>query len=452
MSRRILVAVTLFILGSVATAHAEDWANTKRACQDWQKAPRQYHSLEECLIDFFTLEPLAVTAGSIGSGSGVAVGARVLKQYNPHGLETTFTAKSLYSLNSFYLMSGQYTLQLPKPKFVSGDLAPLIDVVASRVDLRTQNFYGLGPTSTLAGLAVYREQLDTVGVDGYTPVSSWAGFGADFHYLNPRVKGVSNTSTPSVVDIYGDVGAPGSIDNASFIEAGVNFGFQKSALQTWLPWEHHSGVVEFQHYSQLGSKQHSFGQLSAMANVTVTPVVHLHEDIQQEMNRTHWQDFLCFAQVGKVCHWGTFSTTGLVTTSYTGTTSTVPFYFQPTLGGTDVDGTETLRGLADYRLRAPNRLLIQEDFDKTLLNLNWKSPRGDTYGLGQYGLYLFFDAGNVALNPSSLSMGNLRTDAGIGLSVAIGTKILGRIYLGFGAGEGTQFNAKLPSAFSSTPK
>jgi hypothetical protein len=438
---------------SVAIARAEDWTNTKRACQDWQKAPQQYHSLEECVIDFFTLQPLALTGGNIGSGSGLAAGARILKALNPHGLETTFTAKGLYSVNSFYLLSGQYTIQLPKPKFVSGDLAPLIDLVASRVDLRTQNFYGLGPKSTLAGLAVFREQLDTVGADGYAPVSSWAGFGAGLHYLDPRIKGVSNTSTPSVVNVYGDSGAPGSTDNATFIEAGANFGVQKSALQTWLPWEYHSAVVEFQHYAQLGSNQHSFGQLSAMANVTVTPVAHVRGDIKQQMNRTAWQNFLCFAQVGNVCHWGTLSTTGLVTTSYVGTGSTVPFYFQPTLGGADVSGTDTLRGLVDYRLRAPNRVLIQEEFDKTLFDLNWKSVKNDaTYGLGQYGLYLFFDAGNVALNPGDLSMGNLKTDAGVGLSVAIGNKILGRIYWGFGAGEGTQFNAKLPSAFSSPPK
>jgi hypothetical protein len=49
----------------------------------------------------------------------------------------------------------------------------------------------------------------------------------------------------------------------------------------------------------------------------------------------------------------------LLTASYLGSNRLVPFYYQPTLGGTDIEGVDTLRGLVDYRLRASNRILLQ---------------------------------------------------------------------------------------------
>jgi len=435
------------------SARGEDWANTKHACNDWWSAKAQYHSAEECAIDFFTLQPIAITGGNIGSGSSLALGLRYLKPINPHGLETNLTIKGLYSFNSFYLLSGQYSMQLPNLPGVNGDLHPLINVILDRVDLRSQNFYGLGPSSTLSGLAVYREQLNRIGADAFVPISDWAGVGGDFHYLKPTIRGVSHTSTPSVADTYGELGAPGSTDKVAYLETGVKFGVQKSELQTWLPWESHAAMIQYRYFPDLDGSQHTFSQLAAQATATVTPKAHIDGDVQQQMNRTVWQNMLCYAEVGNVCKWGSLRTDGLMTASYVGATHSVPFYLQPTLGGTDIDGFDTLRGLADYRLRGPNRLLIQENFDKPLFDFNWKSPKtGALYGLGQYGVYLFFDAGNVAMKPADLSVGSLRTDYGVGISIALGNKVLGRMFWGFGAGEGTPFNAKLPSAFSAPPQ
>jgi hypothetical protein len=88
-------------------------------------------------------------------------------------------------------------------------------------------------------------------------------------------------------------------------------------------------------------------------------------------------------------------------------------------------------------LRAPNRVLLQEAFDKRV----WGTE------LGQLGLYVFFDAGNVATKPGDLSLGNLRKDVGVGISYSVENKIVIRAYYGFGAGEGSHPNVKLPNAF-----
>lgn len=61
--------------------------------------------------------------------------------------------------------------------------------------------------------------------------------------------------------------------------------------------------------------------------------------------------------------------------------------------------------------------------------------------------YSFFDAGNVSLTPSTLTSNGMRTDAGVGFSIAVQNKIVMRVYIAFGAGEGSHPNAKMANAF-----
>jgi hypothetical protein len=67
----------------------------------------------------------------------------------------------------------------------------------------------------------------------------------------------------------------------------------------------------------------------------------------------------------------------------------VPFYFQPTLGGSDVNGVTSLASYADYRFRAPTLLLIRESFEHSI----W----------GPVGFALMADEGKVALSRGALS-------------------------------------------------
>src|SRR5690242_16169555 len=44
----------------------------------------------------------------------------------------------------------------------------------------------------------------------------------------------------------------------------------------------------------------------------------------------------------------------------------VPFYFQPTLGGTDINGSVAPGSHQDYRFRAPNAMLVRESLEHSL--------------------------------------------------------------------------------------
>src|SRR4029078_11749521 len=52
----------------------------------------------------------------------------------------------------------------------------------------------------------------------------------------------------------------------------------------------------------------------------------------------------------------------------------VPFYFQPTLGGGDLNGNVALGSYQDYRFRAPNVMFIRESIEHSV----W-GPIGATF-------------------------------------------------------------------------
>jgi hypothetical protein len=468
MKRALLL---LFAVLTTTGAHAESWATTKAVCHDWLTArpvlppnPEpawRLHTLEECGIDLFTLDPAGPTAGNIGTGSGFGGGMRIV--WAPDA-NHTLTLKGLYSINSSYVGSGKFEI-LFRPfrpiviKSKNGhpgqtDLTKgNIDFNLVRFDMRTQDFYGLGPSSTLAGHAVYRQQETWAGVNGYAPLpyvsgrSGIVGALGEFKYVRPITKGVSGTSLPSVDTGYGESGAPASTLQPDFLEVGAGLSIRTPAAKP-VAWEKHEAQVTYQHYFEQGSNQFSFDRLEGWGdvNLEILKASKAKSDgrwSQPDLSsRPWWKDALCMQGPLGNCSIGTIVLAGRVTTSYTGSSSRVPFYLQPTLGGADFDGKDTLRGLVDYRLRAPNRLLMQVDFDKPIAQLGIKG-----HPLGQYGLYTFFDAGNVSLTPGQLIDNGLRKDVGVGISVAIQNKIVLRAYIAFGAGEGSHPNAKMANAF-----
>ena len=112
--------------------------------------------------------------------------------------------------------------------------------------------------------------------------------------------------------------------------------------------------------------------------------------------------------------------------SYTSPGSQVPFYFQPTLGGKDIDGTDSLRGYGDYRFRGPDRLFAQLDYRHPV----W----------APVGLVGFYDVGKVALDRADLSLDHTHHDVGVGLFFQIGGREVARVFVGFGTREPTHLH------------
>jgi hypothetical protein len=113
----------------------------------------------------------------------------------------------------------------------------------------------------------------------------------------------------------------------------------------------------------------------------------------------------------------------LITESMASAGSVVPFYFQPTLGGSDINGNPWLSSYNDYRFRAPNVFLLRESLEHSI----W----------GPIGFSFAADEGKVALRRGDIGFSNLDHSFTAGLTLRAGG--LPALSLGFswGGSEGT---------------
>jgi hypothetical protein len=135
---------------------------------------------------------------------------------------------------------------------------------------------------------------------------------------------------------------------------------------------------------------------------------------------------------------GAFGLRVLIWQSFTPAGHEVPFYFQPTLGGSDINGDQLVASLQDYRFRAPNLLSFRGTFEHSI----W----------GPLGVMAMTEVGKVAMTRGELNEGKFRRTFAAGLTLRAGNFPQVVLMLAWGGGEGThtiaQMNTSLLGASS----
>jgi hypothetical protein len=229
-SRVMFSGLFLIALGTGLT-FAGDWAHVKQACKNAKAAPGRA-TIEDCAIKAYGLEPVGPQIGNIAPGSSIGLGLRATATINhpdprPDHIsrQSQFLARGLYSLKNFYFLEGRYDFHMPAIGQSNATTTTFPDQItfsafASRMNLAQQPFYGIGPNTLRSGLAEYRQQEDKVGGSVDFPFLSWLTAGGNIQWLAPRIRGVSDTSNPSVPQFYGEAGAPGVSSQPTFVEYG----------------------------------------------------------------------------------------------------------------------------------------------------------------------------------------------------------------------------------------
>lgn len=452
---RFIIATFLFGVGATV-AHAGDWKHMVQACDHardelWSKVSNSKEvkatgeqkraDIEDCGIKFYGLTPFGPQIGSIAPQGSIGLGVRAQKAVihppsknapaDQKSKESDFTARGLYSLSNFYLLEGRYDFKmaaLGQGNATTANFEDQVDIAvfASRLNLAKQRFYGIGEDTSQFGLAEYRQLDNKLGASADWPITAWFGGGGTLQWVRSSIMGPSNTSVPAVGATYGNAGAPGVLAQPSFMnyKAYLDIHTGSNTTQTWQRTKVR-GIYE--HFADLDSGTYSFDRMSGFATTSF--------DIRKNITALTlpwWQSVFCMPMSGGQCSMGQLRFNGLVTASYVGSGKAVPFYLQPTLGGTDINGVDTLRGLGDFRLRAPNRVLLQAQFDHPI----WWF----------FGISGFYDVGKVATTPGDLTLSHLRHNIGVGAYIKVQNKVVLRAYVGFGGGEGAHPNVKFPSA------
>jgi len=104
--------------------------------------------------------------------------------------------------------------------------------------------------------------------------------------------------------------------------------------------------------------------------------------------------------------------------------SSIPFYFQPTLGGSDINGSPSLPSYQDYRFRGPNTILFRASIEHSLYK-GWP-----------IGAVAMIDEGKVALSHSDIDFSHLRHSYAAGLTLRAGGFPLVYLLFSWGGHEG----------------
>jgi hypothetical protein len=223
----------------------------------------------------------------------------------------------------------------------------------------------------------------------------------------------------SIGTLYTNATAPGLSSQPKFIQFGQGFSFGPVIDDFEVNY-----LGSFQEFFAPSNSEYSFLRWTSDLNVTYSLYGHQSsaKPVQTGPDECATSGHKCPGIPHTRNLEGSIGARLLVSESITSATSTVPFYFQPTLGGSDIDNNPALASYQDYRFRAPNLLLMQENFEHSI----W----------GPFGFQFAADQGRVALTRSELSFDHFRHSYAAGLTLRAGGFPMVYVLFAWGGPEG----------------
>jgi len=403
-----------------------------------------------CAQLLFTDHPLHIAVGSIAPQNGFAAGGAYAGHWTPNELwRTSWNADAVVSDNlswraGFYLKAIHTPIEKIKVSTTTSGPAPksnlrvhpytVFNLYAQSISLDKLLFYGLGSNSLETNASVFSETQTIAGANAIVPV---------LHSLNASLLGEINgrfvdlrenhhETNPSIEQVFSEAGAPGLTTQPAFVQLGEGARLEPALFNDHLRLDY---LAQFQQFVAPSDSHYSFRRFTADLSHTIP----LYRNSGSYGPRSTNGPDECAATLGATkCpaiqrnREGSLALRLLITESIASAGSQVPFYLQPTLGGSDINGNSWLPSYNDYRFRAPNALLLRESIEHSI----W-GPAGVTFSA---------DQGKVALTRGDIAFSHLAHSFYAGLTLRAGG--LPALSLGFAwAGpEGTHTIANVNSS------
>jgi hypothetical protein len=425
-----------------------------------------FHSVPGCLEVLFTGQPVHIAVGSIAPQNGFAAGIAYIDGHNnvSGNWRNSWNADAVVSPNLSWrtgvylkfvdsrvkdvgIQKGTKGISADNP--TGADEQPVISVYAQAITLNKLMFFGLGPDTTLSGRSFFGMQQTIAGASVVKPLNDHkvnAGIYAEMNGRWVKIRPPSDSSLPATQRLYNEASAPGLSTQPFFLQFGVGARIRPEWKQLHLDYD-----LGFRPYVATTDSRFTFARLTAdlqhefqfygrgfpIRRVTKGP-----DDCSTDQPPA---DSITGEVAGRVKTCSTeYSRNKVATLNIRAFTSLammtgdrgVPFYFQPTLGGGDVNGNPTLSSYTDYRFRAPNVLLTRESFEHTL-------------GKWPVGFLLSADQGKVALQRGDLGSNPWIHSYATGLTVRAGGFPVFSVLFAWGH-EGTHILANVNNSLLGT--
>ena len=261
------------------------------------------------------------------------------------------------------------------------------------------DFYGLGPDSRSDDRVSYLFQGGEVQGRAIYAVRPWLSVGTRLGRIAPDIDSGKDDRFPSIENLFDDSAAPGLTEQPAFMygDAFAEVDYRDE------PGRARSGghyVLTLRKYADRELDRYSFRSVDLLL-----------------------QHFVPIFDKKRV-----FAFQLGVAATGADAGNRVPFYMQPTLGG-----SRTLRSSADFRFRDTNALWMNAEY-------RWEV-------IGALDMALFTDWGKVASKASDLDFSDLEHAYGIGFRFVAGQAVILRIDLATGGSDGFQTFFKFSKAF-----
>lgn len=441
-----ILSLLLLLAGSI-------WGQQSGTTNEAQKEPPDelgkfkyncpFKHIAGCAELLFTGQPVHIAVGSIAPQNGFSAGLAYVGHNDTSDWSTSWTADAVASSNAswragVYLKFVDTRLKPMTPVFGTPSASasdttpypeqPVFNLYAQSISLNKLTFFGLGPDTTRSGRSFFGMTEHIVGGNAIRPF---------YEKLNMAFRGEINgraidirpshgEPSSSIEQLYNEATAPGLTQQPFFLQLGAGVRMRPSAFNNLV---HFNYDVAYQPFFAMSGPGFTFQRLTVDLDNKISfyhknPLVPRETNDPNDCRIDPSQDQSPCPSITSRSLQGSLDLRVYTVLSMAPGGNVVPFYFQPTLGGSDINGNSALSSYQDYRFRAPNLLLFQERFEHSI-------------GTLPVAIILRGDQGKVALTRGDLGSNHWVHSYATGLGLRAGG--FPEVYLLFdwGGSEGT---------------
>jgi hypothetical protein len=404
-----------------------------------------FASVIGCPQVLVTGSPLHIAVGSLAPQNGFGTGLALTLHKTPNENWRLFWDFDAVATPSGSWRAGGYMtavlIRHPKIVVVPGGGGPVkgptvqpmpaFHLYAQSISLNNVAYFGLGQNTAKTAESWFGMRETIVGANLAFPV---------YAPLNLTLTGEANgrftairadhgEPEPSIEQLYTNAIAPGLSSQPAYAQFGQGIRMSPAVANGHLQFNYSAALQEW----ASGNSGGSFRRFS----VDLGHVFPLYNGMRalgpQEFNGPDsCRESATATNCPPVTHnlEGSFSFEFLYTASGGGAS---PFYFDPTIGGSDIDGAKLLPSYADYRFRGPDLMVLRGSFEHSL----YKWP---------VGVKFMVDEGRVGMTSGDVFSSHLAHSYAAGFTVHAGGLPVIDLLFAWGGHEGNHSIATVDNA------
>lgn len=383
-------------------------------------------ALTSCLMTVATDHPVHLAIGSIAPKNGFGFGAAFVTHHTPsENWRLSWNADAVGAPSGAWRAGGYLTIvrtAVPPitvvrnpagAKPTSGPVIrpyPVIGVYGQIISLPALRYYGLGPDTPREGQSAFEMRQTVVGANVMWPLGVFRGLnlsllgGVNGRFV--RIRGAEVDDIPSIEERHDESSAPGLTSQPGVVEFNEGIRIAPSLFAGHLQLGYR---LQLQQFISASDSTYSFRRWTA----DLAHEVPLYRTSRPPLTRdTNGPNECAIDPATDKCPSVTRDRTGTIgfrlfaSKSGVSKTSAVPFYFQQTIGGSDVNGNRVLASYDDYRFRGPHVLVLQQSLEHSIY--------------GPVGLWLAAEQGKVARQDGRIDFTGLRRSFAVGVTLRAG--------------------------------